>query len=107
MLRTSRIREEVGRRAVTPTADRHGTCRRSSVLTAPLRALRTDAGAARARVAALMELVSLRADFAERHVVVMQRGRTVETAPAERIFAAPQHDYTKLLLGSVPRAAVP
>ena len=40
-------------------------------------------------------------------VVVMQRGKVVEAAPAERIFSDPQHDYTKLLLGSVPRAAVP
>ena len=150
------------------------------ILTAPLRALRgLDAGAARARVAELMDLVSLRPEFAERHphefsggqaqrigiaralaadpevlvldepvsaldvsvqaqvlqllgdlqdrlgltyvfishdlavveaiahdVVVMQRGRVVESAPAERIFADPQHDYTKLLLGSVPRANV-
>ena len=149
------------------------------ILTAPLRALRgLDAGAARARVAELMDLVSLRPEFAERHphefsggqaqrigiaralaadpevlvldepvsaldvsvqaqvlqllgdlqdrlgltyvfishdlavveaiahdVVVMQRGRVVESASAERIFADPQHDYTKLLLGSVPRAA--
>ena len=150
------------------------------ILTAPLRALRgLDGAAARTRVAELMDLVSLRPDFAERHphefsggqaqrigiaralaaapevlvldepvsaldvsvqaqvlqllgelqdrlgltyvfishdlavveaiahdVIVMQRGRVVEAAPAERIFADPRHDYTKLLLGSVPRAAV-
>ena len=37
-------------------------------------------------------------------VAVMHRGRVVEQAPAERIFADPQHDYTRLLLASVPRA---
>jgi len=38
-------------------------------------------------------------------VAVMNRGRIVETASAERIFADPQHEYTRLLLASVPRAA--
>ena len=38
-------------------------------------------------------------------VAVMHRGRIVESAPAERIFADPQHDYTRLLLASVPRAS--
>ncbi|MFG3289119.1 ATP-binding cassette domain-containing protein [Streptomyces sp. NPDC048179] len=33
-------------------------------------------------------------------VAVMQQGRIVETAPARRIFAAPEHDYTRMLLDS-------
>ncbi|WP_428350378.1 ATP-binding cassette domain-containing protein [Lichenifustis flavocetrariae] len=37
-------------------------------------------------------------------VAVMNRGRIIESAPAERIFAHPQHAYTRLLLASVPRA---
>ena len=146
------------------------------ILTAPLVALYgMGAAACRARVAELMELVSLRADFAERYphefsggqsqrigiaralaadpevivldepvsaldvsvqaqvlmllaelqarlgvtyvfishdlavvetiahdVAVMHAGRIVEHAPAERIFADPQHDYTRMLLASVP-----
>jgi ABC-type oligopeptide transport system ATPase subunit len=35
----------------------------------------------------------------------MNRGRIVESAPAERIFADPQDEDTRLLLASVPRAA--
>jgi len=38
-------------------------------------------------------------------VAVMYRGQIVEHAPAERIFAQPAHDYTRLLMASVPRAA--
>ena len=35
-------------------------------------------------------------------VAVMQGGKVVEHASAERIFAHPQHPYTRLLLASVP-----
>ncbi len=39
------------------------------------------------------------------HVVVMHHGRIVESAPADVIYADPQHDYTKKLLAAVPRLA--
>lgn len=40
-------------------------------------------------------------DFCGR-TAVMRQGRIVELAPTERIFAAPQHPYTKLLLSAAP-----
>jgi ABC-type dipeptide/oligopeptide/nickel transport system ATPase component len=33
----------------------------------------------------------------------MYFGKVVERGPRARVFAAPQHDYTRLLLASVPR----
>ncbi|MGY1812356.1 dipeptide/oligopeptide/nickel ABC transporter permease/ATP-binding protein [Blastococcus sp. SYSU D00820] len=44
-------------------------------------------------------------------VAVMQSGRIVETAPAARLFEAPEHEYTRMLLASTledspPRAAL-
>jgi microcin C transport system ATP-binding protein len=38
-------------------------------------------------------------------VCVMQRGEIVEQAPAARLFAAPKHSYTQMLLASEPRGA--
>jgi oligopeptide transport system ATP-binding protein len=39
--------------------------------------------------------------FADR-VYVMQRGEVVETGPTERVFAAPEHPYTRMLLSAEP-----
>lgn len=39
------------------------------------------------------------------HVLVMYRGKIVEAAPAEQIYANPQHEYTRKLLAAVPRFA--
>jgi peptide/nickel transport system ATP-binding protein len=35
-------------------------------------------------------------------VVVMNRGRIVESGPCEQVFANPQHEYTKSLLRAIP-----
>lgn len=41
-------------------------------------------------------------DYLSDHVVVMYHGKVVESASAERIYRAPEHEYTKLLLTSIP-----
>ena len=43
--------------------------------------------------------------FAQR-VGVMNRGVIVETAPTAELFAAPRHDYTRMLIASRPERAV-
>ena len=45
--------------------------------------------------------LSLMRNFAQ-VVGVLYRGRIVETGPVDRVFANPEHDYTRLLLASVP-----
>ena len=35
-------------------------------------------------------------------IAVMQLGKIVEEGPAEKIYSAPRHSYTKLLLSSIP-----
>ncbi|MBS0630904.1 MAG: ABC transporter ATP-binding protein [Verrucomicrobia bacterium] len=40
-------------------------------------------------------------NFCDR-VAVMRRGQIVELAPTDRVFAAPEHPYTKILLSAVP-----
>ena len=41
------------------------------------------------------------------NIVVMQRGKAVETGDAKAVFADPQHEYTKLLLTAEPKGAPP
>jgi peptide/nickel transport system ATP-binding protein len=40
-------------------------------------------------------------------VAVMHRGTIVEQGPADRVFADPQHPYTRTLLEAVPRHETP
>ncbi|GKQ51535.1 ABC transporter ATP-binding protein [Bradyrhizobium sp. Ce-3] len=49
--------------------------------------------------------LGLAAAYCDR-VVVMEKGRVVETAVSADIFAAPQHDYTKKLMRATPRLGV-
>ncbi|MFG1397417.1 dipeptide ABC transporter ATP-binding protein [Roseixanthobacter pseudopolyaromaticivorans] len=39
-------------------------------------------------------------------VVVMEKGKVVETAPAEQVFRAPQHPYTQKLVRATPRPGI-
>src|SRR5690606_21693930 len=41
------------------------------------------------------------------HVVVMQKGKVVETGIADKVFFSPQHPYTKKLVESLPTTAKP
>ncbi|MCL3883054.1 oligopeptide/dipeptide ABC transporter ATP-binding protein [Marivita sp. GX14005] len=45
-------------------------------------------------------------DFMSDYVGVMYLGRLVEAGPAERIFSAPEHPYTRLLMDTVPDIAM-
>ncbi|SFJ96466.1 ABC transporter ATP-binding protein [Bradyrhizobium sp. Gha] len=49
--------------------------------------------------------LGLAAAYCDR-VVVMEKGRVVETAEAADIFASPQHPYTKKLMRATPRLGV-
>ncbi|GAA1982813.1 ABC transporter ATP-binding protein [Isoptericola halotolerans] len=64
-----------------------------------LRRLRDETGTAIVLITHNMGVV---ADLADR-VAVMYQGRLVEQAPVTELFADPQAEYTRALLGSVPR----
>src|SRR5262245_5914298 len=49
--------------------------------------------------------LGLAAAYCDR-VVVMEKGKVVETAPSERIFRAPEHAYTRKLMRATPRIGV-
>ena len=40
-------------------------------------------------------------------VLVMSKGRIIEMADSQSIYMAPRHEYTRALLGSIPRGYVP
>ncbi len=63
-----------------------------------LRRCRDDFGAS---VLLITHNLGVVADLADR-VVVMYQGRIVEQNEARKLFAAPEHDYTKRLLAAVP-----
>ncbi|MCX5554928.1 ABC transporter ATP-binding protein [Streptomyces sp. NBC_00038] len=67
-----------------------------------LRGLAADSGTGVLLVTHNMGVV---ADFADR-VAVMFQGEVVETGPVEQVLLRPAHDYTKRLLGAVPRLMV-
>jgi peptide/nickel transport system ATP-binding protein len=49
--------------------------------------------------------LGLAAAYCDR-VVVMEKGRVVETAPSRQIFATPQHPYTRKLMKATPRLGI-
>ncbi len=64
-----------------------------------IRDLQEETGAAVIFITHDMGVVAEMAD----DVLVLHDGRMVETGPVGRIFAAPGHPYTKMLLSAVPR----
>jgi peptide/nickel transport system ATP-binding protein len=49
--------------------------------------------------------LGLAATYCDR-VVVMEKGKVVETAPSRQIFAAPAHPYTRKLMKATPRLGI-
>ena len=68
-----------------------------------LQEVRSRTGAALLLVTHDLGVVAQLAD----RIGVMRGGRLLELAPAERLFAQPQHEYTQALLAAVPRLSVP
>lgn len=61
--------------------------------------LRKETGVAALYISHDLALVSRVAD----RVAILEKGRIVEEEPADRVFIAPRHDYTKRLVAAVPR----
>ena len=61
--------------------------------------LRREKGVAQLFVSHDLNVVRLLCD----RIAVMYKGRIVESGPAEQVFNAPAHDYTRTLLAAIPR----
>jgi peptide/nickel transport system ATP-binding protein len=61
--------------------------------------LRAETGVAALYISHDLALVSRVSD----RVAILEKGRIVEEAPADRIFKAPAHDYTRRLVAAMPR----
>jgi len=61
--------------------------------------LKDETGAAIALITHDMGVVARMCD----HIYVMEKGKYVESNSVDQIFYAPSHDYTKMLLSSMPR----
>jgi len=61
--------------------------------------LRTETGVAALYISHDLALVARVAD----RVAILEKGRIVEEAPADRIFSTPAHEYTRRLVAAVPR----
>jgi peptide/nickel transport system ATP-binding protein len=68
-----------------------------------LRSIRDETGTA---ILIITHDLGVVAEIADR-VAVMYAGRKVEESPVQAIFSAPQHPYTRGLLGSLPGREVP
>ncbi len=66
-----------------------------------LEQLKRDLGMALLLITHDLNIVKKHAD----HVVVMKDGRAVEQGAVSRVFTAPSHDYTRMLLATEPRGA--
>ncbi len=65
--------------------------------------LKKETGAAIALITHDMGVVARMCD----HIYVMEQGKYVESNAADKIFYAPDHEYTKMLLSSMPRLDKP
>ncbi|MBE9606354.1 ABC transporter ATP-binding protein [Acetobacteraceae bacterium H6797] len=61
--------------------------------------LRREEGVAQLFVSHDLNVVRLLCD----RIVVMYKGKVVESGPAEQVFNNPRHDYTRTLLAAIPR----
>jgi len=67
-----------------------------------LRGLRDTHGLSMLFISHDLAVVAQACDRTGDHIAVMRHGEIVENAPAQQLFANPQHEYTRRLLASAP-----